>query len=108
MKIFFKYIVGLLLITSCLNAKVGVCEVQPEDKKEQYLECLVKEAERTNEIADINMVGRWYEVYMLDNKMFDWYEKSIIKGLPPAITPKWSNNRGYLAFLAHLTDPTWR
>jgi hypothetical protein len=69
----------VLLLTS-LEAKVGVCEVQPEDKKEQYLECLVKEAERTDEIADINMVANWYRTYFIDKAIVDWYEKSIKKG----------------------------
>jgi len=80
MNFFLKSIVGLLLITSCLDAKVGVCEVQPEDKKEQFLECLVKEAERTDEVADINMVARWYRTYLIDRAIVNWYEKSIKKG----------------------------
>ena len=80
MKTLLKYILILLTLTSVAQARVGACEVLPDDQKEKYLECLVKEAEKTDDVADINMVARWYEVYRLDKKMFYWYDKSIQKG----------------------------
>jgi len=79
LRIFKKITLLILLLLSSLNAKVGVCEVQPEDKKELFLECLVKEAERTDEIADINMVANAYSHYVMQKKVVEWYAKSIKK-----------------------------
>lgn len=85
MRLFLKSIMSLLLITNFLEAKVGVCEVQPEDKKEQFLECLVKEAERTDDVADINMVANGYGVYAMRNEIIFWRDKAIKKGSLEAI-----------------------
>jgi TPR repeat protein len=80
MKLVLKYLLIFIMFTSLSQAKVGVCEVLPDAQKDKYLECLVQEAERTDDVADINMVAFWYETYRLDEKMFYWYNKSIKKG----------------------------
>ncbi|PCI26149.1 MAG: hypothetical protein COB67_10285 [SAR324 cluster bacterium] len=80
MKIIFKYVLILISVTSLSQAKVGVCEVLPDAQKDKYLECLVKEAERTDDVADINMVAEGYKVYAVNKDIVFWYEKSIKKG----------------------------
>ena len=70
----------LFIVASSVYAKVGVCEVQPPEKKEIYLDCLIKEANRTGDVADINLVAEAYGVYGSFDKVVEWYKKSIQKG----------------------------
>lgn len=77
-----RFIIFLLfIIASSVYAKVGVCEVQPPAKKQIYLECLIKEANKTGDVADINLVARAYSAYGIKGKKgITWYKKSIQKG----------------------------
>ena len=80
MKIVLKYIVIFTLLTSLTQAKVGVCEVLPDAQKEKYLECLVKEATRTDDVADINMLADRLSSYKKSKEAIIWRKKSIEKG----------------------------
>jgi len=76
-----KIIIFLVfIIASSVYAKVGVCEVQPPAKKQIYLDCLIKEANKTGDVADINLVAEAYDVYGPKDKVVEWYKKSIQKG----------------------------
>jgi len=80
MKIILKYIITITLLTSLTQAKVGVCEVLPDAQKEKYLECLVKEATRTDDVADINMLADRLSSYKKSKEAIIWRKKSIEKG----------------------------
>ncbi len=80
MKAMLKSILTFTLLTSLTQAKVGVCEVLPDAQKEKYLECLVKEAKRTDEVADINMLADRLSSYKKSKEAIIWRKKSIEKG----------------------------
>ena len=78
MKTFIIFL--FFVVVSSVYAKVGVCEVQPPAKKQIYLDCLIKEANKTGDVADINLVAKAYDVYGPKDKVVEWYKKSIQKG----------------------------
>jgi len=73
----FKYILALLVITSAAQAKVGNCQV--DDGKNNFVQCLEKEAVKTDAIEDINFLASFYAVDKEYHKSISWYKKSAEK-----------------------------
>ncbi|WP_324172456.1 hypothetical protein [Sulfurimonas sp.] len=80
MKLILKYLLILIAFTSIAQAKVGVCEVLPDVQKDKYLACLVKEAERTDDVADINLLADRFSYYKRSEEAIIWRKKAIVKG----------------------------
>ncbi|WP_324172457.1 tetratricopeptide repeat protein [Sulfurimonas sp.] len=96
-----KYLLIFIIFTSIAQAKVGVCEVLPDVEKDKYLACLVKEAERTDDVADINMVAEGYGVYAMGEEIMLWREKAIEKGSSVAM---YNQAKSYAHFVKSKYD----
>jgi TPR repeat protein len=78
MKIIFKYILVFLFLTNILNAKVGNCQIG--QGKEAFMACMVKQANSTNSVEDINLIAA---IYVVDKQYVEgikWYKKSAQQG----------------------------
>ena len=65
------------MLTNIVNAK-GNCQVG--QGKDTFISCMIKEANRTNSIEDINLIAAIYVVDKQYEEGIEWYKKSAEKG----------------------------
>ena len=73
-----KYISLILILVVIINAKVGNCQVGKG--KDAFINCMIKEVDKTNSVEDINLLAAIYVVDKQYEEGIKWYKKSAEQG----------------------------